>query len=171
MKKVLRAVAAGAILFGGVAAAGATSASASDDIGRCHTSMVKASIKYGDPAAGNRYAKLILTNVSGESCQIYGYGGFQLLKSDYQYRETHVVRDPSVGPRLITLKPGQHASSTIHWGVIPTGDETNCAPNASYLMVTPPDETATITIPWKGGTVCNSGTFDQRAYRWGITQF
>lgn len=171
MKRVLRVVAASAILAGGVATAGATSASATDDIGRCHTSMVVPSIKYGDPAAGNRYAKLILTNVSDESCRIYGYGGFQLLKSDYHYRETHVARDPSVGPRLITLKPGQQASSTIHWGVVPTGIETNCAPDPAYIMVTPPDETTNITIPWKGGPVCNYGTFDQRAYRWGITQF
>lgn len=126
--------------------------------GRCHTSMLSAHVTMGSPGAGQRYAFLVLTNTSSSTCRVYGFPGMQLLSASGGNIPTSVTRE-SVPPQLVTVAPGKHAYSQLHWTVVPgTGENGSpCQPNPSQVKTTPPDETAALTTGWPGGSVCQHG--------------
>lgn len=136
----------------------ASSIGAAAVVGRCHTSMLSAKIRLGNPGAGQRYAFLVLTNKSGVTCRVYGYPGMQLIGASGASIATDVVRT-SPSPGLVTIIPGAHVYSGLHWTVVPATDETSnpCEPDPSTVHVTPPDETAFLTVAWPGGSVCQHG--------------
>lgn len=127
-------------------------------VGRCHTSMLSARVRMSNPGAGQRYAFLVLTNKSGVTCRVYGYPGMQLIGASGASIPTDVVRT-SPSPRLVAVVPGAHVYSGLHWTVVPATDETSnpCEPDPGAVRVTPPDETAFLTIAWPGGSVCQHG--------------
>jgi Protein of unknown function (DUF4232) len=129
--------------------------------GRCHTSMLSAHVTLGSPGAGQRYAFLVLTNASGVTCQVFGYPGMQLANASSQPIVTAVVRVAAT-PQVVTLAPGQPAYTLLHWTVVPATNETgaSCEAVPSVLLVTPPDETATLRASWPGGSVCQHGMID-----------
>ncbi|MER7014000.1 DUF4232 domain-containing protein [Saccharopolyspora sp. NPDC000359] len=134
---------------------------------RCHTSMLTGSMQNPDAGAGQRYAELTLTNSSGETCTLYGYGGLQLVDASGHPLPTDAKRTPNPGPSLITLAPGESASATLHWTAVPhEGEPTDgpCAPTPSRLEVIPPDETDPLAVTWNAGPVCGFGTIDGTAY-------
>ncbi len=126
--------------------------------GRCHTSMLSAHVRLGSPGAGQRYAFLVLTNSSGVTCRVFGYPGMQLVTSSGASIATNVVRT-SPSPQLVTVRPGAHVYSQLHWTVVPASNETSnpCEPTPAAVHVTPPDETAALTTSWPGGSVCQHG--------------
>lgn len=137
-------------------------------VGRCHTSMLSGALHPSGAGAGQRYAELTLTNTSGETCNLYGYGGLELVGEHGQVLPTQMERTGDPQPRLITLAPDESASSTLHWTVVPTGDEPvdgPCAPNPTHANVTPPDETDSLVVSWSAGPVCGHGEIDAGAYR------
>lgn len=137
-------------------------------VGRCHTSMLSGALQPSGAGAGQRYAELTLTNTSGETCNLYGYGGLQLVGEHGQELPTRMERTGDPQPRLITLAPDESASSTLHWTVVPTGDEPvdgPCAPTPTHANVIPPDETDSLVVPWSAGPVCGHGEIDAGAYR------
>ncbi|GAA2783662.1 DUF4232 domain-containing protein [Saccharopolyspora taberi] len=134
---------------------------------RCHTSMLSGSVQPSDSGAGQRYAELVLTNTSGETCNIYGYGGMQLIGADGSPLPTKVERTPNPGPALVRLAPGGSASATLHWSVIPHEGEPEtgqCEPTPVRLDVIPPDETDALSATWDLGAVCGFGTISGSAY-------
>ncbi len=143
----------------GAPAASPTSSSGpqAQGAGRCHTSMLSAHVRLGSPGAGQRYAFLVLTNTSSLTCRIFGYPGMQLLTASGGNVATKVIRT-TPEPRLVTVVPGGHVYSLLHWTVVPAGDEASpCEPLATMAHVTPPDETAPLTTAWPGGSVCQHG--------------
>jgi uncharacterized protein DUF4232 len=131
-------------------------------IGRCHTSMLRLHVGTFGAGAGQRYAVLTLINISGVSCQMYGYAGMQLAFTHGGEVPTNVVRTDPALERLFTLAPGHQAWTRLHWTVVPATDEAspNCQPIADYLWVTPPDETSQLGKGWLGGLVCQHGEID-----------
>lgn len=138
---------------------------------RCHTADLSVDLRPQGAAAGNIYALLVFTNTSDHTCAVYGYGGVQLLDDHRKEIVTTLERNAQHTPSLVTLRSGGIASSLLHWGDVPAGDEPTdgpCEPRATYLLVTPPDETDPLTIDWPGGPVCQRGRFDQWAYAPGL---
>lgn len=134
---------------------------------RCTTSDLAGSLKEGEPGAGQRYARLILTNTSDELCTIYGYGGAELQTANGDKLPTNLVRDESTTPTTVALAPGAAAQSQLHWGIVNgTGDNpgAHCQPDPGTLAVIPPDETTALDIPWTFGMVCEQGRIDQLPY-------
>lgn len=128
----------------------------------CGTADLKAKIEQGSPGAGQRYAMLVLTNDSHQSCRTYGYVGMQLLNAQDGALATDVVRDHTLTPQRIVLAPGAQAFAQLHWSVIPgTGDPgAPCSSAPARVEITPPDAYAHLTIRWAGGTVCERGRID-----------
>jgi Domain of unknown function (DUF4232) len=120
--------------------------------------MLSARVTMGSPGAGQRYAFLVLTNNSGTTCRVYGFPGLQLVNAAGAAVPTRVVR-ASLSPRLLTVAPGAHVYSLLHWTVVPGTGETGsvCEPNPSGVNTTPPDETTTLSTSWPGGSVCQHG--------------
>jgi Protein of unknown function (DUF4232) len=135
--------------------------------GRCTAAVLTGIVRIGDAAAGNRYAKLVVTNTGSVPCTLYGYGGFQLVAADGTALPTSTKRDEAPGPALVRLAPGGNAIKNLHWGVVPTGNEPvdrPCQPEPRTARVIPPDETQPFTVEWTFGPVCAAGTFHDSAY-------
>ncbi|WP_055488900.1 DUF4232 domain-containing protein [Streptomyces sp. WMMB 322] len=130
----------------------------------CGTDALSVSLRPGQPAAGNRYAALVLTNSSSAACRTQGWPGLQLTGENGGKIPTEVVRDRSVPSRQITLSPGGHASARLHWTVVPgegDPDDGRC-PEPKAVRVIPPDQRTARTAAWKLGEVCGAGELDVR---------
>jgi ABC-type transport system substrate-binding protein len=150
----------------GSSAAG-TSGNPATGTSRCHTSMLSAHVTMGNPGAGQRYAFLVLTNTSTTTCRVYGFPGMQLLSASGGNIPTNVVREP-VTPTLVTVAPGKHVYSQLHWTVVPgSGEGSPCEPHPSKVKTTPPDETTSLTTSWPGGSVCQHGQITVRPFKAG----
>ena len=64
---------------GALGAAIAPAASAAAGPSECRTADLSVQLKPGSPGAGQRYATVVLTNTSGHTCTVTGYGGLALL--------------------------------------------------------------------------------------------
>jgi hypothetical protein len=120
-----------------------------------------------DAAAGNRYAELVVTNKSGRTCTLYGYGGLQLVDGAGRSTPTRLTREPNPGPSLVTLPPGGTAAKKLHWGVVPSGTEPvdgPCEPASAGARVIPPDDTKAFDVRFDFGSVCANGQVAGSAY-------
>ncbi|GAA2306652.1 DUF4232 domain-containing protein [Streptomyces kunmingensis] len=126
-------------------------------IERCHTSGLKASFNTGgdavpDPDAdGATTTSVLLTNKGSAACTIGGFPGVDLA--------TENGVDPATGGEggrwslarssakysKITLQPGDSTDFTINVALT-DDDEGFWAP--AYALITPPDETTSITLAW-----------------------
>lgn len=129
----------------------------------CRTGDLSASVRPLNPAAGNRYAALVLTNDSDSACRTRGWTGLQLVGEDGANIPTEVVRDRSRTPSMLTLAPGAAAWSRLHWTVV-AGDSDDgsgaCRPKPAALEVIPPDTYHHTDAAWRLGEVCNAGRID-----------
>ena len=70
----------------------------------------------------------------------------------------------SRGPsHRVVLAPGERAATKRRWGAIPGPGEPQtgaCEPTAQHLRVTPPDETSSLRLRWKGVPACQSGRIE-----------
>ncbi|SFE12867.1 Protein of unknown function [Actinopolyspora alba] len=134
---------------------------------RCHTSMMAASLEGGHPGAGQRYAELTLRNTAGRTCTVYGYPGLEFTGSNGTALPTDVEWAADPGPSNVRLAPGETTSTTLHWGVVPSGSgsrDGDCEPLPSALRVTPPDETEMFHLRWDYGRVCGNGHVSATAF-------
>jgi hypothetical protein len=140
------------------------SASGADRPPWCTTAALSVSLQPGQPAAGNRYAALVLTNSSSAACRTQGWPGLQLTGENGEKIPTEVVRDHSVPSRQLTLSPGGHATARLHWTIVPSEgdpDDGRC-PEPKAVRVIPPDQRTARTASWKLGEVCGAGKLDVR---------
>lgn len=134
---------------------------------RCHTSQLDGSLASTEHGAGQRYADLALRNHSGETCVIYGYGGLELTDAHGQPLPTDLQRTSDPAPEMVRLAPGDAAKTSLHWSVVPHGDEPvdgQCQPTPATARVTPPDETDSLPVNWNLGFVCGAGSIEGSAY-------
>ncbi|NLU73508.1 DUF4232 domain-containing protein [Streptomyces sp. HNM0575] len=130
----------------------------------CTTDALSVSLKPGQPAAGNRYAGLVLTNSSSHTCRTQGWPGLQLTGENGEKIPTKVVREHSTPSPQLTLSPGGQASARLHWTVVPgqgDPDDGRC-PAPESVRVIPPDQRASKSAPWNMNEVCGAGKLDVR---------
>ena len=134
---------------------------------RCGIGDLEASLAPQSPGAGQRYAVLVLTNDGSAPCHTKGYPGLGLETADGKSLPSDVQwggpGEPA--PEALTLAPGESASALLHWGAVPgQGEPVNgpCEPTAATMLVTPPDETESLAVPF-GQTVCQMGRIDVTA--------
>lgn len=130
----------------------------------CTTGSLSVSLRAGQPAAGNRYSTLVLTNDSDGACRTKGYPGLQLTDGNGGKLPTETVRDDSVPSRALTLGAGESATARLHWTVVPgEGDPADGkCPQPAKLRVIPPDQRTATDAAWKLGAVCGAGEIDIR---------
>jgi hypothetical protein len=134
---------------------------------KCSAATLKGEITSGDAAAGNRYAKLVVTNTGKAACTLYGYGGLALANTSGAGQPTRLTRALDPKPALVSLQPGQKATKNLHWGAVADGTEPTsgpCEPESSGINVIPPDETQPFAVRFGFGSVCEHGTIDGSAY-------
>jgi len=147
-----------------------TATTAPAGLARCRTAQLHASFGQLGAGAGNRYVRLILTN-GGPACRAQGYVGMQLLGTGGQPVPTDVVRDQSVPAPAVTVSTGGQTSALLHWGAIPSGNESQsgpCEPVPQQVEVTPPNEFQFTVAPWTFGSVCEQGRIDTQPLQAGV---
>ncbi|MFJ9899441.1 DUF4232 domain-containing protein [Streptomyces sp. NPDC091280] len=132
------------------------SGSASGDSARCHTSELKASVGGNDPGAGQENFPIVLTNSSGRTCTVRGYPGAAFVNASGTQLGPDPVRETSGGTGgAVTLKPGQSAWAGLTFSNPEISGAKTATPTT--LVVTPPDEKASLDVKWTGGAVPVSG--------------
>ena len=127
---------------------------------RCTVPMLLGKLRRPSAGAGQRYARLLLTNVTRRTCSLGGFIGAQLLDARNDSLPTRVVRDTRRRARTVTLAPGQSATTVLHWGAVAgTGDRQTgtCQPAPARIEITPPNATRHLVLPWRNGPVCQRG--------------
>jgi hypothetical protein len=134
---------------------------------KCAAKDLKGSVAPLDAAAGNRYAELVVTNKTSKTCTMYGYGGLEFIDGDGKPTPTQLSRQPDPGPAVVTLPPGGTAAKKLHWGVVPSGNESQtgpCEPSSAGVRIIPPDDTQAFIVTYEFGSVCARGHVDGSAY-------
>ncbi|HTJ70929.1 MAG TPA: DUF4232 domain-containing protein [Actinospica sp.] len=137
---------------------------------RCHTRDVSGSFKVVEngQSAGHTEYNIQLVNRSSHTCTVYGFPGLLLLDARHAPLPTDVHWGVLTVKRTISLRPGSAASSTAYFSpdVPGEGDNTSpspgtvwtCEPVATYIEITPPDETSHLIVPVSPPTpVCERG--------------
>ena len=132
----------------GSTASAAPATSASTGVTICATSALKAAVNTvrGSAAAGSVYYPLVLSNISGSSCTLFGYPGVSFVTgpSGGQLGRA-ATRDPVVPAATVTLAPGQAAHATLKVAQAGNYDPAQCRPvTAHWLKIFPPDQTAAL---------------------------
>jgi len=138
----------------------------------CQTSQLRGSFGALDAGAGQRYVPLVLTNVTRKPCWAMGYPTLQLVAADGQDISTEMVRTDSGAVTRLTVSPGRHVSSVLHWIGIPLSDEAQagpCEPTPSRADITPPGGVTSLSVGWSFGPVCGHGQIDARPLRAGTS--
>jgi hypothetical protein len=172
-RRTVIALATGALTLGVVGLAVPSASGATGAPAQCSTADLAAQLRAGSPGAGQRHATIVLTNTSGRTCTVGGYGGLALLGAPGQGVPTDLRRNASPAPSTVSLPPGGSARSLLHWTVVPATNEsgTACEPTAVTAVVTPPNQTTAALRPWTFGMVCQHGRIDQFAYVAGSAAF
>jgi hypothetical protein len=161
MTRTIVALGSAAVLAAGTTAAlasqattqGTTSSSAADAVAGpavagCQPQALSAGLHGRVGAGGHTGFFLTLTNTSNDPCIVDGYTGLGLqnaahhvLPSTTYWGSTYFDHDP--GPRRIVLSPGETASADLafDYGGGPPSDVV-----ATYLEVTPPNDTQYLTV-------------------------
>ncbi|NSC22552.1 DUF4232 domain-containing protein [Streptomyces albus subsp. chlorinus] len=122
--------------------------------GRCATPDLRASFGPNHPGAGQKNFSVVLTNESGRTCTVHGYPGLAFVNDAGE----EVSIDPTRAPgqsQTITLEPGSSAWAPLSYSNPEMTGVTTVDPAAA--RITPPDERASLTAPWEGGPVTNTG--------------
>jgi Protein of unknown function (DUF4232) len=114
----------------------------------CLTSALRATLGAAEGTAGSAYQVIVLANISGKTCALYGYpgvsfvtgvGGSQIGKD--------AARDRTTAPKVVTLAPGQSGSfalRVVDAAALPTA---SCDPvTAKWLKIFPPENTAALYV-------------------------
>jgi hypothetical protein len=125
-----------------------TAAPSTTGIGRCTTSGLALRANGGSAATGHALAVFELRNTSSKPCRILGYPGVRVLDAsgatltDAQRAPGFILDDRP--PAAVTVSAGQVAYFGVESANVCQGGG-DPKPAAS-LRVTPPDETAALTV-------------------------
>jgi Protein of unknown function (DUF4232) len=156
MSKMFAAAAAVAVALSGtvtMAASAAPAAPAAPAAGRvtpveCSNAELVASFHHTDDATSHRFGRLVLTNTSGHTCRLRGYGGLSYV-GDGNGTQIGAAADRTPSRvRWVTLAPGQRAVSPVSATVAAAYPRHRCHPaHVDGFRVYVPDETASQYVP------------------------
>lgn len=117
---------------------------------RCTLAELKAARGRTTGEAGQRHTVIVWTNTSAKTCTMTGFGGIDLQgPPDPKFGPTYSLPRAGKTAATVRLAPGGTAHTTITW--LPPQDGSSWTP--TKLLITPPDETRSATVPWPGGAV------------------
>lgn len=120
----------------------ATSATAQAATPRCGNADLAASFRSTDAGAGHRFGVLKLTNTSGHTCTVRGYGGLSYVgHGDGTQVGASATRDPG-SVTTVVLRPGRSAVSEVDEAVAADYSAGTCRPTrVDGFRVYVPDST------------------------------
>ncbi|MEU8472296.1 DUF4232 domain-containing protein [Streptomyces sp. NPDC029006] len=137
------------------AGTGTAPASAAPRGSRCHSSELRASIGPDHPGAGQENFSVVLTNGSRRTCTVHGFPGIAFVDSAGDAVTPNPERTGGQDTLVVTLAPGKSAWAALSFTNPAATRVTTVTPAA--VLVTPPDETASLRVRWTGREVSNTG--------------
>jgi len=125
--------------------AGPGRAQAAAGASQCHTAQLRGFIGGQNAGAGNLYTTLVLRNVGPGACTLMGYPGVSLVDRLGRQIGQPARWDAGV-VRVVVLRPGGAASTTVHT-LNPGVGTTDCLPPSTALRVYPPNERTSLLVP------------------------
>ncbi|MET9448462.1 DUF4232 domain-containing protein [Streptomyces cinerochromogenes] len=122
---------------------------------RCRTAGLKAALGPNHPGAGQSNFTLVLTNRSPHTCRMSGFPGVAFVDASGAAVTPDPERATGTRRQSVTLAPGADAWAGLSYTDPALTGVTTVTPRA--LLVTPPDETAALSVPWTGGRVSDTG--------------
>ncbi|MGC0327910.1 hypothetical protein RKD23_000900 [Streptomyces sp. SAI-170] len=139
---------AGAALLGCALALPGSTAQGTE--GRCHSAELAASVGRNEPGAGQWNFPVVLTNVSGRTCTVYGYPGAAFVDAEGRQLGPDPSREGGA-PVRVTLAPGDSARAGLSYANPAVSGARTAVPRS--LLVTPPDERKSLVVRWTSGAV------------------
>src|ERR1700722_18697900 len=114
----------------------------------CLTSALRATLGAAQGTAGSAYQVIVLANISGKTCALYGYPGVSFVSAvGGSQIGKDAARDRATAPKVVTLAPGQRrrfALRVVDAGALPAA---SCDPvTANWLKIFPPENTAALYV-------------------------
>jgi hypothetical protein len=114
----------------------------------CLTSALRATLGAAQGTAGSAYQVIVLANISGKTCALYGYPGVSFVSGvGGSQIGKDAARDRTTAPKVVTLAPGRSGSfalRVVDAGALPAA---NCDPvTANWLKIFPPENTAALYV-------------------------
>ena len=114
----------------------------------CQTSALRATLGAAQGTAGSAYQVIVVANVSGKTCALYGYPGVSFVSGiGGSQIGKDAARDRAVPPKVVTLAPGQNGSFALR--VVDTAalPAASCNPvTAKWLKIFPPENTTALYL-------------------------
>ncbi|HLX47620.1 MAG TPA: DUF4232 domain-containing protein [Streptosporangiaceae bacterium] len=101
----------------------------------------------GNGTAGSIYYPLEFTNISSQTCYMYGFPGVSTTNSSGRQLGSSASWNHQVKPAIVNLAPGATAHSILQYEVVAVSPQCKQAP-ASMIKVYPPDQTSSATGFW-----------------------
>jgi hypothetical protein len=116
----------------------------------CPTSNLQVRLGASSGAAGSSYLPIVFTNTGAAACTLYGYPGVSLAAGNPPAQiGAAAARNANQAPKLVTLAPGGAANATLQVTVAGNYPAATCSPTpASTLVVYPPNQTASVAVPF-----------------------
>ena len=114
----------------------------------CLTSALRATLGAAQGTAGSAYQVIVLANISGKTCALYGYPGVSFVSGvGGSQIGKDAARDRTTAPKVVTLAPGQNGSFALR--VVDTAalPAASCDPvTAKWLKIYPPENTTALYV-------------------------
>ena len=94
-----------------------------------------------------------MINRGSTTCSATGFAGVDIKDADHT---SNPIARGQAQPRITTLKPGDAAVFDIAYTIDSSG---NSLSHPTNILVTPPNETHTITLDWPSGTGQVKGSY------------
>lgn len=116
----------------------------------CPTSDLQVRLGTSNGAAGSTYLPIVFTNTGTVACTLYGYPGVSLAAGNPPAQVgAAAARNANQAPKLVTLAPGGAANATLQVTNAGNYPAATCSPTpASTLVVYPPNQTASVAVPF-----------------------
>jgi len=125
----------------------------------CLSSDLQAKLGASQGTAGTIYQLVVLTNISGSACTLYGYPGVSFVTGPGgSIIGAPATRNAATGDKLVILTPGGQAYSAV--GVVDVGalSASKCQPGkADWLQVYAPGDTGALYVRYSS-QVCTRAT-------------
>ena len=114
----------------------------------CLTSALRATLGAAEGTAGSAYQVIVLANVSGKTCALYGYPGVSFVSGvGGSQIGKDAARDRTTAPKVVTLAPGHSGSFALRVVDAAALPAASCDPvTANWLKIFPPENTAALYV-------------------------
>ncbi|MFF0967227.1 DUF4232 domain-containing protein [Streptomyces sp. NPDC003703] len=127
------------------AGTGGGAAQTSGKITFCKTANLAIDATNAAPDASSGRINITMVNRGSTTCSASGFAGVDIKDADHT---SNPIERGHAEPRITTLKPGDTAIFDLAYDIDTTGKSLTSPTN---LLVTPPNETHTVTLDWPAG--------------------